>query len=77
MIKKEVIDKVYEQGEQFSTNEFTFNVIDSFVTTKGYDNEVIAGDNDSFVIVRIRVASNISKRELNTANLILLRICKS
>lgn len=70
-VKNEVIDKVYEQGESFSTEQFTFKVLDSFVTKKGYNNEVIAKEDEAFVIVRMNVASNGEKRKLNKANMLL------
>lgn len=70
-VKNEVIDKIYEQGDVFSTDEFRFQVLDTYITTKSYDNEVIAGENYAFVVVKMSVASNGSKKELTTANLIL------
>jgi len=69
-VKNEVIDKVYEEGEQVSTDYFTFKVLDSFITKKGYDNEVVVAGDYSFVVVRMEISS-FEKREFNIANLVL------
>ena len=70
IINKEVVNKVYEEGEQFSTDNFTFKVLDSYITTRGYDNEVILKDNSSYVIVKTMVSSN-NKSVINMANMLL------
>lgn len=70
-VKKEVIDKEYQQNEVFSTTDFQFKVIDSFITNKDYSNREIMSDDTSFVVVRMTVASNGEKKKLNTSNLIL------
>lgn len=71
IINKEVINKVYEQGERFSSDEFSFNVINSYVTRTSYNNEVILDDDYYFVIADISIASNNQKRTFNKANLLL------
>lgn len=70
-VSEEVINKVYNEGEVFSSNEFQFRVDKTYITTKGYDGKVIVGEDFSYVIVKMIVASNSGKKELNTANLIL------
>ena len=70
-VNKEVINKVYQQGESVSTDEFNFLVLDTFVTSKSHDNKIIAGEDDSFVVVKMNLSSNVGKKALNTANMIL------
>lgn len=70
-INDEVVNKVYLEGESFNTDEFSFRVLDSFVTNKDYNNKVIGKENDSFVVVRMNVTPNYGKKSLNLANLIL------
>ena len=70
-IKEEVVDKKYQQGEIFSTTDFQFQVLDSFITNRDYSNKEIMSDDTSFVIIRMNVGSNGDKRQLNTSNLIL------
>ena len=70
-VNEEIINKVYKEGEVFYSNEFQFRVDKTYVTTKGYDGKVIAGEDYSYVIVKMLVASNNGKKEFNTANLIL------
>lgn len=72
VFKEEVIDKEYEQGESFATDEFHFRVLNTFVTKKDYNNQLIGGEDDSFVVVRMTVTSNGDKKELNTGNLVLV-----
>ena len=70
-VKKEFIDKEYIEGEVFSVGQFNFKVIDSFVSKRGYDNQVITKNGDTFVVVRALVSSNGEKKKLNTANVVL------
>lgn len=71
VVKREVVDKEYQQNEVFSTNDFKFQVLNSFVTNRAYDNQKIVYDDTSFVIVRMALSSNGEKRQLNTSNLVL------
>jgi len=71
VVNKEVINKVYEQGESLTTDNFRFQVLDTFVTNKSYDNKVILNNDNTFVVIRMAIASNDGKRKLNTSNLIL------
>ena len=71
VIDKEVVNKVYQQNEVFSTDQFTFNVLESYITNRDFDNQEIMNNNTSFVVVRIRLSSNVGKKVLNTGNLIL------
>ena len=67
----QVIHKVYQQNESFSTDEFTFQVLASYITNRGFDNQEIMDDDTSFVVVRMNIGSRSGSRELNTGNLIL------
>ncbi len=70
-LDKEVIHKVYEEGEVFSTNNFTFQVLDSYITNRDYKDAIIGDLEHSFVVVRVKLGSNQGSREFNTANFIL------
>ena len=70
-VKKEFIDKEYNEGEVFNVGQFNFKVIDSFVSKRGYDNQVITKNGDTFVVVRAGVSSNGEKKKLNDANVVL------
>lgn len=70
-VHDEVIYKEYNQDEVFSTDQFTFQVLTSYITNRGFDSQQILNNDHSFVIVRMNIASNGEKRELNTSNLIL------
>ena len=69
-VNTEIINKVYEEKEQFSYDAFSFRVLDSYITRNTYENEVIAKKDKSYVIVRTIVASN-SNKALNPGNLLL------
>lgn len=70
-VNKEIINKVYEEGESFSTDNFNFNVTDSYITNKGSNGSLVGDLEHSFVGVRIVLSSRNGKRVFNTANLIL------
>lgn len=68
---KEVVNKVYNQNEFVSTDNFQFNVLNSYISNKDYKNNIIMGNDTSFVIVKINLSSKGEKRKFNTSNLIL------
>lgn len=70
-INNEIINKVYNEGEVFSTNKYQFQVLNTYVTKRNNYNKLIKSDESSFVIVKMNVGSLGDKIELNTANLIL------
>ena len=74
---EEVINKVYNENESFSTDYFTFSVSNSYISNKGYDNKVITDTNTSFVIVKLNVGNKNEARKLNTGKLIILKSRKS
>lgn len=71
IINKEVINKVYSQGESFSSDEFGFNLINSYITRTSYNNEILLSDDYYYVIANMNLLSRGVKREFNKANLIL------
>lgn len=71
VVNKEVINKVYEQGESFSSDEFGFRLNNSYITRTSYNNEVLLEDEYYFVIVDMNLFSRVEKQVFNKANLIL------
>ena len=69
-VHHEVIYKVYKQGDTFSTDQYRFQVTDTFVTNRDINNNVIS-DSSSFVVVRMNIGTNYGSSEFNTSNLIL------
>lgn len=67
----EVVHKEYTENEVFSTDDFRFQVVGSYITNQSYDGSVITKTNSSFVVVKVSIASNNDKKVLNTSNLIL------
>lgn len=70
-INKEVINKVYNENEQVSTDNYNFTVLNTYITNKSYSGEVITSTDTSFLIAKISIASKITASELNTSNIIL------
>lgn len=70
-IEKEVVNKVYKEQEVVTTEDFTFKILDSYITNKNYENKTITNTETSFVIVKVLISSNSGSKALNTANLIL------
>lgn len=71
VINMEVINKVYEQGENFSSEDFGFRLNNSYITRTSYNNEVLLDDKNYFVIVDMSMFSKLGKKVFNKANLIL------
>ena len=71
VINKEVINKVYSQGENFSSDEFAFNLTNSYITRSSYNNEVLLDDKYYFIIADMSMFSRVGKQVFNKANLIL------
>lgn len=70
-IQNEIIHKKYRENEAFSTEEFTFQVLNSYITVKDYQGHVVGLEDSSFVVIRMSLGANRVKREFNTSNLIL------
>lgn len=70
-VNNEIINKVYSEGEVFSTNKFQFQILNTYVTKRNNFNELIKRDETSFVIVKMNLGSLGEKIEFNTGNLIL------
>lgn len=70
-VDKEVVNKVYKEGENFSVDSFSFNVVNSFVTNKDANGKDILNNGNTFAIVKINVGSNNGQKSINTAFLTL------
>lgn len=69
-IDKQVINKVYSEREIFTTDDFKFQVLNTYITNKSNTNETIT-NNTSFVIIKLEITSNNGEKTINTSNLIL------
>lgn len=70
-VDKEVVNKIYEQGESFNVDSFSFNVVNSFITNKDLNGRVILDNDNTFVVVKMNIGSSNGKQSLNTAFLTL------
>lgn len=70
-VSNEIINKIYQEGESFSSNEFSFNVVETYITNKSSDGQVILKDDSSFVILKMTVAPNSGEKKLNSGNFVL------
>lgn len=71
LINSFVFNPVYKVNDVFNYDDFSFKVLSTYVTNKGYDDKNISNDGDTFVLVKIHVVNEFSSREINKANLIL------
>ena len=71
IVQKEVLNRIYAEGETFSTDYFTFSVTNSYVSNMGYDNKKITDTDTSFIIVKLKVKNNKESRELNKGQILL------
>ena len=72
LFHNEVVAKEYKEGDSFSTDEYQFRVLNSFVTNRDINNNTIVQSDTSFVVVRLSLGTNREKRKFNTSNLVLL-----
>lgn len=68
-VNKEVINKVYNQKETFQSGNFSFNVVDSYLTSYDYNNKEIT-TKETFLILKTQISSNANKK-INTGNIVL------
>lgn len=70
-VDKEVIHKVYGEKENFSSDNFNFQVVDSYITTRDSKGVMVGDLEHSFVAVRIMISSRVGEKVLEDANIIL------
>ena len=70
-VDKEVIHKVYGEKENFSSDNFKFQVVDSYITTRDSKGAMVGDLEHSFVAVRIMISSRVGEKVLEDANIIL------
>lgn len=70
-IDKKIINKVYSEKENIATDTFNFNIQNTYLTNKNYNNGTIANDNTSFIVIKMSISPTNGASELNTSNLIL------
>ena len=70
-VDKQVIHKVYEEGETFASSNFRFCVLNTYVTNRDYKGAYIGDLDHSFVVVRMKIGATGGETSLNLANMIL------
>lgn len=75
-IDQKIINKTYNQNENVETDAYTFNVTNTYLTNISYNNKIVSGTNDSYVIVKINIYPHTKGSIINTGN-ILLQIGKN
>ena len=69
-INKEVVNKVYTEGESVSYGSLSFQVLNTYVTNRDVYRNIITSDDTSFVVVKMRVGSS-NKTSVNVSQLVL------
>lgn len=70
-IDKKVINKVYSEKEVFSTDSFNFQILNTYVTNKSYNNQTLSDNDSSFIIIKLQITPRGEETQINTSNLIL------
>ena len=70
-IDTKVVNKIYNEGDIVSTEQYKLKVLSTYITDKSYNNEIASGSSDTFIIVKTELSSNSTKSQLNTGNLTL------
>ena len=69
-LNKEVFNKVYKKGEIINTPQFTYSVVDSYLTNKNYRNNQIT--DNYLVVVKLKIKNNTSEKlKFETARVLL------
>ena len=67
IINNKILNKIYKQNEIINGVDFSYSVIDSYITNKDYNNQVIT--DNYLVAVKIKAKSKYSDRKFETAKL--------
>lgn len=70
-VHKEFVAKEYKEGQTFGSEDFSFKVLNTYITNRDYNNQEITTTNTSFAVVRMQLSSKNGEKELNTSNLVL------
>lgn len=66
----EVYNKVYKKGEMITTPQFTYSLVDSYVTNKDYKNNQIT--DNYLVVTKLKIKNNTKeKKQFETARVLL------
>ena len=71
VVDKQVVNKVYSEGEEFSTDDYRFNVLNTYITSLDWEGKSFVNSDTTFVIVRLNLGVNRSAMKFNTSNLLL------
>lgn len=65
-INVRIINRVFKEGEELTTEKFSFAVTESYITNTSYDNKNILSPDKTFLIAKISINSLVGKTDLNT-----------
>lgn len=71
VLDKKIFNPIYNTNDTFSFDNFTFKVLDTYVTNIDYDNQKVLDDDNSLVLVKMNVTSDSNNIKINTGNIIL------
>ena len=71
LLNSYVFNPVYKVNDVFNYDDFSFKVLDTYVSNIGSDDKKVSSDGDTFVLIKVYVTNNFSPRNINKANLIL------
>lgn len=69
-IDTQVINKVYNENEVFTTDAFDFQVLNTYITKKSFNGKVLS-NNSSYLILKLQINQRAQEQKLNNSNLII------
>ena len=70
-IDQKIINKIYNQNENVETDAYTFKVTNTYLTNISYNNKIVSGTNNSYVIVKMNIYPHTKGSIINTGNILL------
>ena len=71
LLNKKVINKVYNENENINTELFTFNITNTYITNRNYNNKLLNNSDSTYLIVKIFVSPYYKDNTINTGNFVL------
>ncbi|MEE3343131.1 MAG: hypothetical protein VZS44_03475 [Bacilli bacterium] len=71
IVNIKIVHKSFKEGEEVSTDKYSFTVTNSYLTNKSFDGDSISDANNTFLLAQIFIYSKVGRTELNTGNITL------
>ena len=70
-LNRKVINKVYSENDNIRTEVFIFNITNTYITNRNYNNKLLSNSDYTYLIVKIFVSPYNKDNTINTGNFVL------